>query len=219
MDQTLVQAKANYGYGKMGAFLGQAVTAYRPDAQQALIPALDTRYRRAQLVAWFNPDANFRQLKPALSDKPVVYAGIDRTLLQAGDYLMDAGESTWFVGSVQALQATPCIRCNRAFTVTRAVPAIGADAYGGNAPANMTTILTSWPGFIAAKARGVSPEERLPGDTKLNVVTISIPVTPGVEVLPNDVLVDDQADASRYSVSLAVATDWGWTIDAYYAGA
>ncbi len=214
-----MQAKANAGYARAAAFLGQGVTVYRPDARQSLIQALDARYVLTQLAAWFNPDANFRQVRPALPDKPVVHVAIDRTALQPGDYLMDASQNTWFVGSVQALLATPCVRCNRAFSVMRAVPVTGPSAYGGNAPGDMATILTSWPGFIAAKARGVSPEERVPGDTKLNVVVISLPVTAGVEILPNDVMVDDQADVSRYTVSMAVATDWGWTIDAYYAGA
>lgn len=219
MDQALLQAKADYGYGKAAGFLGQGVSVYRPDASQPAVAALDARYAVAQATAWFNPDANLRLAKPAPAANPVVYAAIDRTLVQAGDYLVDADGRTWFVGALQPLMAIPCVRCNRVFTLTRSVPATGPEAYGGNAPADMTTVLTAWPGFVAAKPRGLSPEERVPGDTKLNVVIISLPVTTGAQLAPNDVLVDDQADPMRYTVSLAVATDWGWTAQAYYAGA
>lgn len=219
MDQALLQAKADYSYGKAAGFLGQGVSVYRPSASQAAVAALDARYAVAQTMAWFNPDANLRLAKPAPATSAVVYAAIDRTLIQAGDYLVDAAADTWFVGSLQPLMAIPCVRCNRVFTLTRSVPATGAEAYGGNAPADMTTVLTAWPGFLTAKPRGLSPEERVPGDTKLNVVIISLPVTTGAQVVPNDVLVDDQADPMRYTVSLAVATDWGWTVQAYYAGA
>ncbi len=219
MDQALLQAKADYGYGKAAGFLGQGVSVYRPSASQAAVAALDARYAVARATAWFNPDANLRLAKPAPATNAVVYAAIDRTLVQAGDYLLDTGGNTWFVGSLQPLMATPCVRCNRVFTVTRSVPATGADAYGGNAPADMTTVLTAWPGFVTGKPRGLSPEEKVPGDTKLNVVIISLPVTAGAQIVPNDVLVDDQADPMRCTVSLAVATDWGWTVEAYYAGA
>jgi hypothetical protein len=219
MDQALLQAKLDYAYGKAAGFLGETLTVYRPDARQALIPALDARYVCGQTMAWFNPDARLRAVVPAAGDRAVVYAALDRTPLEAGDYLMDAGQDAWFLGSAQPLLATPCVRCNRAFSLTRAVPMAGPEAYGGNAPANMQTLLTLWPGFVIAKSRGVSPEERVPGDTKLNSVVISLPVTAGAEIVPNDVLVDDQADPMRYTVSIATATDWGWTIEAYYAGA
>jgi hypothetical protein len=219
VDQALLQAKANYAYGKAAGILGSAVDVYRPDPRQALIPALDSRYATGQVMAWFNPDPRFGSTSPAPADRAVAYASLDRTLLEAGDYLMDAGQNTWFVGSLQAMLATPCVRCTRAFTLTRAVPMVGEAAYGGNAPANMRTVLTLWPGFIAPKSRGMSPEERVPGESKLNTVLISLPVTAGTQIVPNDVLVDDQADPMRYTVSIATATDWGWTIEAYYAGA
>ncbi len=214
-----LQNRLDHAYGKAAGFLGETLTVYRPDARQALIPALDSRYVSGQVMAWFNPDARLRGVVPAAADGAVVYAALDRTQLEAGDYLMDAGQNTWFLGAVQSLLATPCVRCNRAFFLTRAEPVAGADAYGGNAPGNMQTLLTLWPGFVTAKSRGVSPEERVPGDTKLNSVVISLPVTAGAEIVPNDVLVDDQADPMRYTVSIATATDWGWTIEAYYAGA
>jgi hypothetical protein len=219
MDPVLLQAKIELGQAKAARVLGTGAAVYRPDARQPLIPALDARYTIAALTAWFNPDPNLRQVRPAPADKPLVYAAVDRTLLEAGDYLIDAAQNTWFVGSVQPLLATGCVRCNRAFTLTRAVAFTGLAAYGGNAPGAMARVLTAWPGFIAARARGVSPEERLPGDTKLNLVTILLPPTAGAQILPNDVLLDDQAEPMRYTVSIAQATDWGWTVDAYYAGA
>ena len=219
MTQALLQAKADRGYAKAAGFLGTSVSVYRPDPRQALIGALDARYALASLTAWFNPDPQLRQTRPAAADKPLVHAAIDRTLLEAGDYLLDAAQNTWFVGSLQPLLATPCVRCNRGFTLTRALPLAGPLAYGGNAPGAMATGLTAWPGFIAARPRGATPEERVPGDTKLNAVTILLPVTAGAEIVPNDVLLDDQADPMRYTVSIAVATDWGWTVEAYYAGA
>jgi hypothetical protein len=219
VDQAGLQAKANYAYGKAAGILGSMVDVYRPDPRQALIPALDSRYTTGRIMAWFNPDPRFGSISPAPADRAVVFASLDRTLLEAGDYLMDADQNTWFVGSLQAMMATPCVRCTRAFTLTRAVPMVGEAAYGGNAPANMQTILTLWPGFIAPKSRGMSPEERVPGETKLNTVLINLPVTAGVQIVPNDVVVDEQADPMRYTVSVATATDWGWTIEAYYAGA
>jgi hypothetical protein len=219
VDQAGLQAKANYAYGKAAGILGSTVDVFRPDSRQALIPALDSRYVTGRIMAWFNPDPRFGSISPAAADRAVVFASLDRMLLEAGDYLMDADQNTWFVGSLQPMMATPCVRCTRAFTLTRAVPMVGDAAYGGNAPANMRTILTLWPGFIAPKSRGMSPEERVPGETKLNAVLINLPVTAGAQIMPNDVLVDDQADPMRYTVSIATATDWGWTIDAYYAGA
>lgn len=219
MDQALIQAKVNQAYAKAAWALGSMVSLYRPDATQRLIPPLDSRYVIASVMAWFNPDAAMRGMRPAGAVAPVAYASVDRTQLEVGDYLMDTSQNVWFVGALQPLLATPCVRCNRALTLTRAVPVTGPAAYGGNAPGNMTTILTGWPCFLTPKSRALSPEERVPGDTRLNTVLINLPVTAGVEIVPNDLLLDDQADPMRYTVSIATATDWGWTIEAYYAGA
>lgn len=219
VDQLLLVERLNAGYGRAATFLGRSVRVYRPDGRQPLIPALDSRYAILETPAWFNPDPRMRQVRPAAAEKPVVFSAIDGTQVQQGDYLVGPEQNTWFVGSIQALLAIPCVRCNRAFTVTRAVAATGANAYGGNAPAAMTTVLTGWPGFVTAKPRGIGAEERVPGDTKLDLVLISLPVTPGAEILPNDVIIDDQARPMRYTASLASATGWGWTIEAYYAGA
>lgn len=220
VDQALVQAKLNYGYGKAAQALGQVWTIYRPNARVASVAALDASYAVATTIGWLTADPAFASLRPIPPDKPIGYIAIDRTALESGDYLLGADGTTVFVGSVQPIMATPAIRCNHAFTVTRPEPVTpGANFYGGNAVANQVTILTAWPGFIGAKNRGVQPEQRIPGDTRLNTVTMMLPVTTGAQIMPNDILTDDQPDPKRYTVSIATSTDWGWAVEAYYAGA
>lgn len=219
MDQTTLQARLDAGYAQVALRQGQQVTAYRPDPTQPTVAALDPRHIYSALLAFFNADPNFALVKPVQAGTPQIYVAIDRTLLQQGDYLVDVNSNTWFIGSLAPVMATAAMRCNRVFTLQRPVPATGAFAYGGNAPADLSTLLTSWPGFISSKTRGVSPEERVPGDTKLYLTQIYLPVTQGFYVVPNDILIDDSPDPARYTVALATETGWGWEIDCYYAGA
>lgn len=219
MDQAAIQAKLNAGYGQVATRLGQTVTVYRPDATQSKVAALDARYMLTRTTAFFNADPNFKAIRPPPPDKPIVYVATDRTPLEQGDYLLDTDGHIWFVGMIKPLMATSAMRCNRTFSLQRPVPATGPYAYGGNAPQDMTTLLTSWPGFLASKTKGLSPEEKVPGDTKLFVVQIYLPVTGPLLLEPNDVLLDDSDLTSRYTVALTTETGQGWEVNCYYAGA
>ena len=215
MDQAMIQARLDAGYGRAAARLGASCAIYRPDAHQAAIPAMDARWNMGSVAAWFGGDANFALVRPRVAEKPQVYVAVDRSVLQAGDYLLDPEGNTYFLGSMQPLMATPAIWCNRALTLQRPSIAPGANFYGGNAAGNIATLLTAWPGFVAARTRGIEPEGKLPVETRLGATVLYLPPTPGVEILPNDILADDQADPMRYTVTQASGSDWGWIVEAY----
>jgi hypothetical protein len=167
----------------------------------------------ASLFVSFNAeDMNYK--KPNKYGKATWYALFDGTNTQVGDYLVGPA-GTYFIAAMQLLLPILAVECNRTVTVFRPQVQTGADGeYAGTTTQNQTPLMTGWPCSILQGTKGEKNESSLPGDTRSPWWSILLPFG-GVQILPNDIIVDDQG--IRYVVSSPELSDLGYRVTAMTA--
>jgi len=213
VSQALVQSKVYYGLGKAAAALGASCPWYRPNGVGA---ALASPNQIGTMNAGFQiPGANYMQ--PSRYAKAEWWGLFDGNA-QVGDYLIEPRLGTFFIASLEPIHYPQCIRCNATLTFSR--PGAGQPGltyYGGDVTATETPLITSWPASVLQGTKGNEGELRNPGDLRLPWFIILLPPTPGVELLPSDMVKSDDAIPRLFTLSSCELSALGWRLTASLA--
>lgn len=215
MNQAGVQAKIDYGYGKVAQILGQSCQWYRASASDTVI---DPTTLKGSVNILINPDPKFLGVKPNLYAHPEVAAAFDRTGALAGDVYVTADNQVYFLAAVQPLLASYLINCNHTINVYRPgqdTTTPSADYYGGNVSGTGLPILLNWPASILQGTKG-EVDTGIVGATRTPWVAILFPAFGDIQIDTNDLLIDETNE--RYQISSTELTDLGWRLTATYAG-
>lgn len=211
VDQSYIQSKINFGYGKAASFLGAPYKQYRPiDPLDPLGNLLST------IMADFDIAPTFAHKAPSQYGKPLYYGLYDGTNVSIGDYLVEAtGNNTFFVANMEPNKPPLCVSCNRVLTISRKqLQAVGPNYYGGES-GNSVPLMSGWPGSELQGVRGEKGPANLPGDTRLPWANFLMPAFSGLTIEMADQITDDLG--RTYTISSAELTELGWRFTAILA--
>lgn len=213
VDQSYIQSKINFGYGKAATFLGAPYKQYRPtDPLNPLGNLLGT------IMADFDIDPVFSHKAPAPFGKPLYYGLYDGTNVQVGDYLIASGDNrTFFVAGMEPNKPPLCVYCNRIIAINRPQPQpIGDGYYGGDIRrGGETPLMTGWPASALQGVRGEKGPANLPGDTRMPWANFLLPSFALVTIEQADLVSDDIG--RTFTVSSSELTELGWRLTAILA--
>lgn len=190
MDQSGIQAKINYGYGKAANYLGSSTVQYRP------LSALNPLAAQVQtFLADFDIDPLFSHKAPAPYAKPLFYGLFDATYVQVGDYLVSSA-GTFFVAAMEPSKPPLCVRCNVTISVLQANDnPPGPNYYSGDRRQISATLMAGWPASVLQGIRGEKGPVSLPGDVRMPWFNILVPSFPGVDLTSADQITDETGRA------------------------
>lgn len=212
VDQYLITAKANFGYGKAAQKAGLPCALYRPVSADDPI-ASGNPLQPISALFYSAPSLNFTT--PSKYGKPEWIGVLDMGQVLVGDYIIDPNLGTFFVASLETFLPAYVIQCNRVITIGRpSSPPSGAGYYGGDETATETPQITRWPAAVNAGTKGALGDVKLPGDIRDAWVTILLPdITPfGVQIRAGDVVTDEQSIMQRWIVSSSELTSLGYRL-------
>ena len=172
----------------------------------------------ATLPAAFSADLRYGFKSAHEYTKPTWSCVIDGNQTKPGDILVGAN-ATWFLASMEPLLPIVAVRCDAIVTISRPTSSrgIGALPPGGDVVAQEVAIMSGWPASVLQGTKGEKDDSGLPDDTRAPWVAIMMPAMPGVDVLTDDVISDDQG--RRFTISGCERTYMGYRLTAAYAGA
>lgn len=210
MDAATLQSRVYSGYAQAAQRIGFNADLYRPVTAHNPLASIN---KLSSLPASFNAE-DMRYGKPNKYGHPVWYGLFDGGLTQAGDYLTNAQDGTYFIAAQQTNLPILLVQCNRTITILRPQQqtGVGAVGYGGDTDSNETALMTSWPASVLQAAGGEKSEVALPGDARNPLWSILLQHWPGVSLRSGDIITDDLA--RRYAINSAELTDLGWRLSA-----
>ena len=167
----------------------------------------------ATIPAWITADADGKGTKPPAYGKPVWYSVHDPAVTQVGDYLIGP-LGTFFIASQNVPMPIQAVWCNKTVSMSRPGAASpGAGYYGGVAAATVTPLMANWPASVLQGTKGEKSDVSLPGDTRDAWVVVLLPYA-GVELLPDDWILTNDAAPLQYTVSSVELSPLGWRLTA-----
>lgn len=210
MDQATINAKVAFGLGKAAQYVGAPFELHRPGAPRDAIGGL---WRIATLKAAFAADAKLTFTTAPLFGKLDYYGTFDTAQTQPGDFLVHPQQGIYYIAAQEPMTIPHLMRCNRVLTFTRPNGGgTGADYYGGDVTANETPLLTGWPAGLVQGTRGEAGPLKLPGDTRMPLMTIYVSAFPGVDLHAGDIATDDEPIPSRFTLSSVERTSLGYRL-------
>lgn len=210
-----IQAKINYGLGKVGAKTGSAYAWYRPGTVAGAV--VQAGNLLGSINALITPTPALVP-GPVPMGKPDVYGGFDPTLVETGDYLTGQG-FTYFIGSYLPLAGVSHLfTCNETFTLTRGTPAPPGPGNRGGGGFGNTILAVGFPGWVAAGDRRQPSPLHLPGQVQMPTVNILLPTSLALQIEGDDRLVTNDSTPQKYLVQSADLSPNGWKIVAISAG-
>ena len=197
--------------------LGLPFNIFRPRTTAAAISGSNLI---GNTPVWITADPTLMTQKAIDPRKPVIYAAIDPTRVQVGDYIQGplsygGTPETLFVATIDQNAAITAVLCNTVLTLSRPVADTpGADFYGGNVTNGQTALVTSWPASVLPGTKGNTGDTNLPSDQRLPWAKILMPAARGVQFRFADFGTDNAAQPNRYELSTAVLTRSWWDITA-----
>ena len=212
MDAALIQQKITFGYAKAAQYLGISCHVYRPTARLQIDPTKLI----GTLLAQFDPKPNFKAAVPSTFAHPQWYAGVDRTDLQLGDYLVSATD-TYYVNALQAFTPTGCILCNDTATFYRpgADQVPGNGYYGGNPSGLGLELISNCPLSVLQGTKGEKDDSGVIAEGRQPWISVCMPYL-GVELEVADLMVTSKGH--RYILSSIEQSILGVRITAAYKG-
>lgn len=210
MNRAGIAERVARGLGRAAAVLGEECTIYRPKAPG---PAIAPRWRLGTVwAAMAEGNGDFtRAAGYGEATETGIFNTTDR---EAGDYLVAANGTAWFVADVPSFAGARVVRCNEVVSVKRAPAAdAGVGAYQASTLANEDTILTGFPASVLREGSSGGMQAELPGDMRLGTWRVLLPAAAVIRT--GDVIV--LADTSRAVVSLAERSALGWRLSASVA--
>lgn len=214
VDQYLITAKANFGYGKAAQKAGLPCALYRPVGTGDPI-ASGNPLQPINALFYSSPSLNFST--PNKYGHPQYIAVLDMGQVLVGDYIVDPNMGTFFVASLETFLPAYVVQCNRVITVGRpGFPPSGAAYYGGDETATETPQITRWPAAVTQGTKGALGDVKLPGDIRDAWVAILLPDTTrfGAQIRAGDVITDEQSITQRWIVSSSELTSLGYRLTA-----
>lgn len=194
-------ARINRGRAVAAGQLGSAFTVYRPaNPMQPLVNAVGT----LQAVIDRDPDCAMRA-PPGYGDA-ARYLLADSGALQVGDILLGGG-ATCFVAELSSALVPLVVDCNAVLQILTLVPSSG---YGGVVE---QSVAAGWPGSVRLGGRGGSSPAELPGDPRLPLWDVLLPILPGVALASGMRIVD--AAGRRLSLGGVEQSALGYRIQAF----
>lgn len=195
----LVNARVNYGYGKVAQNLGFAYSWYRP---QTGVGALDASGLLGTVTAYITTDASLKSAVPPSDASPNWYGAYDSTLTQPGDYFVGA-LGTFFIAA-EFLPAPPAlVFCNETFTLSRRGETVPGPAFRGGGGQNPTTYATAFPGWIKAGGRRQPSFLHLPGEVQNPTSAVLLPQSIPQQILRGDILTSAETTPQVWQVQSA----------------
>ena len=197
--------------------LGLPFNIFRP---RTIAPAISGSNLIGNTPVWITADATLMTMKAIDPRKPVVYAAIDPTRVQVGDYIQGplsygGTPETLFVATIDQNAAITVVLCNTVLTLSRPVAdAPGANFYGGNMTNGQTPLITSWPASILPGTKGNTGDTNLPSDQRLPWVKILISTAGSVQFRFADFGTDGAEQPNRYEIGTAIQTRAWWDMTA-----
>lgn len=211
MSGTLLAPLWNIGPRISAQVLGIPYDQYRTSG--AVNPT-DVSHKIGNIPAWITADAKGMGTGAFRPEKPTAFIMVDPDVVAVGDYLIGQF-GTFFVTSMDGVMPMQCVRCNQTVTVSRPGAASpGAGYYGGVQSATNTPLMTAFPASVIQGTKGERGELVVPGDVRQAWVAILLPAPAGVEILPGDWIVTQEATPMTYTVSGRELTPLGWRISA-----
>lgn len=213
MDGLKLREKQYAGYAKAAQRIGLITDIYRPTT--AANP-LNLVNKQQTIKASFNAE-DMTYSKPNKYGKATWYGLFDGRLTRVGDYLVVAGDGTYFIAAQQQALPILCVSCNAVadFKRPQQQAGVGALGYGGNTKANETALMTQWPCSILQGGRGEKMDAVLPGDVKTAQWSVLVPKFGDVILRSGDVITDNAG--RRFTIGGAELTDLGWRLTAQEA--
>lgn len=200
------------GAGRVAAAIGDWCDVYRADgAADPVAP----RNRLLRMPAVFAPPGE--GMRPPGYGGATWWGSFDAAYTRVGDYIVrppgprgDAG-GTWFIASQEEMLPVLCVRTTRVVDVTRpgGAAALGANMYGGVAPAGAAPVLRQWPASLLA-AGGSAGGIDLPGGISAGSWQMLMPAVAGVVLRNGDLVRDDLGRGGV--VAAAELSPLGWRV-------
>lgn len=209
MDAATLQARIYAGYAKAAAKIGYNTDQYRPTS--AANPLASGNKLRTLPASYNAEDLGYN--KPNSYGKATWYGLFDGRLTQAGDYLTNTQNGTYFIAAQQSNLPILLVNCNAIADIIRPQQqaGVGVLGYGGDTDATETALMQQWPCSILQGGGGGSAV-KLPGDTSDPRWTILVPAYGTIAFRSGDIIKDNHA--RRYAILSAEKTDLGWRIAA-----
>lgn len=209
MDGLKLQGKLYAGYAKAAKRIGLSTDIYRATTAHKPLALVN---KQQTIKASFNAE-DMKYGKPNKYGHPTWYALFDGRLTRVGDFLVVAGDGTYFVAAQQQALPILVVSCNAVadFLRPQVQTAVGALNYGGNIDSTETMLMEQWPCSILQGGRGEKYDATLPGDTKSPQWSVLVPKFDGVVIRVADIIKDNLG--RRYIVSGAELTDLGWRLN------
>ncbi len=207
MDSAQLEDRIRWGLNVAARTIGATTRAYRPRGPEDPLAA---RNRFLRLHAAFSGhDGNFA--RPSGYGDALRCGVFDAAYTRAGDYLVQH-DAIWFIASQQRLLPVLCVQTNRTISLSRpaAQPSTGVNTYGGVTAANVTPLMTNWPGSVLAATKEAPSLANLPSDTPVSHWTVLLPACTGVVLRTGDLMSDDLGRSGIIATS--ELTDLGWRL-------
>ena len=211
-----IQAAVDYGFQIAANIVGIPHLHYRPIT--ATNPISVTNQLVNQSVLIDRHSGKFKYEVPEVHGKPYRDAILDVIACKNGDYLISTVDGNIsFISSIEPLEYTTIIKCNRTVSLTRMIttPVFGTVGHGGTTA--QTIVAGYWPCSVLQGTKGEHSVITLPRDTRQPWFSILLPLIPGVILETEDDLIDDLGQ--HYEISSAEQTEMGWRLSAELAKA
>lgn len=216
----VIQPNITLGYAIVGALLGENCDIYRPT--NAMNP-MDQINHIGVLRIMFDNDSKFQMRKPRQYKDTQMYASIDRTDTQLGDYIQDQSTNQiYFINSQEDINPTGVIFCNNLLSFYRPT-AEGPSGYisNGFSDTNLNTygsninnignlLASNWPVSYLVGTKGEKELVALPNQSRSPWYIVKLPSIPGIRLMSNDLVVDQ--NDTRYLISSIEQTEHGYNI-------
>lgn len=188
MDQAGIVNKIYYGYSQAAKRLGAEMTIYR--SSSAINPiSPDNIPSHSTILATFPPTMDY--LKYQNYGNAIYFGIFDARVTYTADYLYDPVlDTTYFIGSQDALVPILCVQCNASISIVRphSSTAKGYIGYSGRTSTTDIPLYQAAPASVLLKTtKGVNNSVRLPTDTRQPLYTCLVPMLGDVEVKTGDI--------------------------------
>ncbi len=199
MDRAELLAKVAAGNAHVAGQVGVVCNVYRPNGISAPIASANLIQ---SLPVYLEPAEK-------LQERPEWIGTFDYSYTRQGDYLVDVGGTTYFIGAQTGLAAVVCVQTNAILSVTRpvAVSNFGADGYSGVVDSLMQGLICEWPASLVVSGRAKDGEAE--DNMGLAAWEIMLPVM-SVIPLVADVVTDDLGRI--FVVTAAERSLLGWLL-------
>lgn len=222
MDQARCVGKIYYGYAQAAKRLGAPVTIYRSSSAIDPISA-DNIPDPGVILASFTVNWKYNKFQ---NYGVSVYTGVfDGRLTQPQDFLVDANDVPYFIGSQENVLPILVVRCNVYITIKRPYgdPDAGLQGYSGRVSSTDAVKYQNIPASMLLKTtKGVNNNVGLPTDTRQPLYTCLLPYLGDVQILTGDLAFADWTQGGRplnLVVWQAELTELGWRMQLEELGA